>query len=112
MVYASVLELMDLRGVWHVSGTHERSNLCPGYPLSPPYPWFHCAWSRGNMSFFSNIYAPIDPQGKLLVWNNIHLVRSLFPYLPWIIAGDFNAILDLTEKRGGNARLEPSSTLL
>ena len=85
-------------GVWHVSRTHEKSNLCLGYPLSPPYPWFLCAWSRGNMFFFSNIYSPIDLQGKLLVWNNIHLVRSLFSYLPWIIAGDFNAILDLTEK--------------
>ncbi|XP_059066340.1 uncharacterized protein LOC131061549 [Cryptomeria japonica] len=75
MVYVSVLELRDLQGVWHVSGTHERSNLCPGFPLSPPYP-------------------------------------CLFPYLPWIVAGDFNAILDLTEKRGGNTRLDPSSFLL
>ena len=40
------------------------------------------------------------------------MVRGLFPYLPWIIAGDFNAILDLSEKRGGNARLEPSSIFL
>ena len=85
MVYASVLELMDLRGVWHVFGTHKKSNLCPRYLLSPPYPWFLYAWSRGNMSFF-------------LVWNNIRLVRILFPYLPWIIVGDFNVILDLTEK--------------
>ena len=52
----------------------------------------------GEYVFFTNIYAPIDLQGKLLVWNNIHLVHSLFPYLPWIIARDFNAILDLTEK--------------
>ena len=66
----------------------------------------------GEYVIFSNIYVPIDLQGKLLIWNNIHLVCSLFPYLPWIIVGDFNAILDLTEKRGGNARLEPSSTFL
>ena len=59
----------------------------------------------------SNVYALVEFQGKLLVWNNIHLVRSLFPYLPWIIAGDFNAITDLAEKRGGNARLEPSAML-
>ena len=52
----------------------------------------------GEYVLFSNIYAPIDLKGKLLVWNNIHLVRSLFPYLAWIVAGDFNAILDLTEK--------------
>ena len=66
----------------------------------------------GESILFSNVYASIDFQGKLLVWNNIHLVCSLFPYLPWIIARDFNAILDLTEKLGGNARLEPSSILL
>ena len=52
----------------------------------------------GEYVLFSNIYAPIDLQGKLLLWNNIHLVHSLFPYLPWIIVGDFNAIMDLTEK--------------
>ena len=52
----------------------------------------------GEYVLFSNIYAPIDLKGKLLVWNNIHLVHSLFPYLPWIIARDFNVILDLTKK--------------
>ena len=66
----------------------------------------------GESILFSHVYAPIKFQGKILVWNNIHLVHSLFPYLPWIIVGDFNAILDLTEKWGGNARLEPFSILL
>ena len=66
----------------------------------------------GESVLFSNVYAPIDFQGKLLVWNNIHLVRSLCPYLPWIIVGDFNAILYLSEKWGANARLEPSFALL
>ena len=98
MVYVSVLELMDLRGVWHVSGTHERSNLCPGYPLSPPYPWFHCAWSRGNMSFFLIYMLLLTSKVNFFYGINIHLVHSLFPYLPWIIVGDFNAIMDLTEK--------------
>ena len=66
----------------------------------------------GESFLFSNVYAPIEFQGKLLVWNNIHLVHSLFPYLQWIIAGDFNDILDLSKKWGGNARLEPSSIFL
>ena len=52
----------------------------------------------GESVLFSNVYAPIEFQGKLLTWNNIHFVHSLYPYLPWIIAGDFNAILDLSKK--------------
>ena len=66
----------------------------------------------GESVLFSNVYAPVEFQGKILTWNNIHFVRGLFPYLPWIIAGDFNPILDLSEKWGGIARLEPSSVLL
>ena len=34
------------------------------------------------------------------------------PFLPWIVARDFNAITNLEEKRGGIARLGPSSTML
>ena len=69
-------------------------------------------YESGESVLFSNVYAPVELQGKILTWNNIHFVHGLFPYLPWIIAGDFNAILDLSEKRGGVARLEPSSMLL
>ena len=52
----------------------------------------------GESVHFSNVYAPVEFQGKILTWNNIHFVHGLFPYLPWIIAGDFNAILNLSEK--------------
>ena len=52
----------------------------------------------GEYVLFSNVYAPIEFQGKHLVWNNIHFVLSLFPYFPWIIVGDFNPILDVMEK--------------
>ena len=34
------------------------------------------------------------------------------PFLPWIVAGDFNAITNLEEKRGGIAQLGPSSSML
>lgn len=38
-------------GVWHVSGTHERSNLCRGFPSNPPYPWCLYALSQENLCF-------------------------------------------------------------
>ena len=34
------------------------------------------------------------------------------PFLPWIVAGDFNDITNLEEKRGGISRLGPSSSML
>ena len=36
---------------------------------------------------------------------------SCAPYFPWILGGDFNSILSLQEKRGGWARLGPTSNL-
>lgn len=39
-------------------------------------------------------------------------MRSLDPYLPWILAGDLNAVTSLEEKWGGNVRLDSASTLL
>lgn len=66
----------------------------------------------GETILFSNVYALVELQGKHILWANIRLVRSLFPYHPWIIGGDFNAITELAEKRGGTARLEASALLL
>ena len=34
------------------------------------------------------------------------------PFLPWIVAGDFNVITNLEGKRGEIARLGPSSSML
>lgn len=39
-------------------------------------------------------------------------ISSLSIDLMWILAGDFNAISDLTEKRGGISRLEAFVLLL
>jgi exonuclease III len=66
----------------------------------------------GEVILFSNIYAPIDFQGKQFLWSHIRLVRSMMPFYPWIMAGDFNAICELDEKSGGIGRLEPSALLL
>lgn len=50
--------------------------------------------------------------GKSLMWSHITFVRSLDPFLPWIVAGDFNVVTSLEEKRGGISRLGPSSSML
>ena len=69
-------------------------------------------FETGERCLFSNMYAPSDLVGKSLMWSHIKFVRSLDPFLPWIVAGDFNAITNLEEKRGGIARLDPSSSML
>ncbi|XP_059068347.1 uncharacterized protein LOC131858890 [Cryptomeria japonica] len=66
----------------------------------------------GEVILFSNIYAPTDLQGKQVLWSHIRLIHSMLPFHPWIIAGDFNAICELAEKRGGIGRLVPSALLL
>lgn len=59
----------------------------------------------------TNIYAPIDIQGKIQLWAHLRFVRSCAPYLPWILGGDFNFVLSLDDKRGGLPRLGPSSDI-
>ena len=66
----------------------------------------------GEILLFTNVYAPIDFVGKTLLWSHIGYVRSLAPLFPWILAGDFNAVVSLMEKQGGNPRLDPSAGLL
>lgn len=66
----------------------------------------------GERCLLSNIYAPTDLAGKSSLWAHIQFIRALDPFLPWIMAGDFNAITYLDEKRGGLARLDPSAYLL
>ncbi|XP_057871389.2 uncharacterized protein LOC131077832 [Cryptomeria japonica] len=69
-------------------------------------------FQTGERCLFSNIYAPTDLPGKTHLWDHINFVRSLEPFLPWILAGDFNVVISMDEKRGGLARLDPSSLLL
>ena len=59
----------------------------------------------------TNIYAPIDISESLIFWDHIRYVHSCSPYLPWILAGDFNSILSPKEKRGGWPRLGPTSNI-
>lgn len=66
----------------------------------------------GEYIFLTNIYVPTDLHGKQKLWSHITFMCRLFPFHLWIMVGDFNAILDLCEKKDGVMRLEPSSILL
>ncbi|XP_057862719.1 uncharacterized protein LOC131071037 [Cryptomeria japonica] len=50
-------------------------------------------------------------KGKSSLWAHIQFIQALDPFVPWIMAGDFNAVTCLDEKRGGLARLDPSANL-
>lgn len=55
-----------------------------------------------NCSFILfNVYGPIKIEEKALVWSLILEFMRMFPKERIIAGGDFNAILDLSEKRGG-----------
>lgn len=59
----------------------------------------------------TNVYAPIDIHGKNQLWDHIRYVILCAPYLPRILAGDFNSVLSLEEKRGGFPRPGPVAAL-
>lgn len=66
-----------------------------------------CLWLwRGKISccFQGFIYSPIRLEGRKL---GIFFGRlKPFDEIPWLVLGDFNEILDLSEKVGGRNRIE------
>lgn len=68
-------------------------------------------YETGECILLSNVYTHVEFLGKQLLWSHLHFVRSLAPYHLWVMAGNFNAIVELSEKRGGIPRLDPSALL-
>lgn len=64
----------------------------------------------GEIILVTNLYVLIDIYGKNLHWSYIRYVQLFAPYLPWIIASDFNFMLSLVEN-GGVGRLGPCTDL-
>eukprot|EP00253_Pinus_taeda_P031484 PITA_31484 len=56
----------------------------------------------------SGVYGPHLPRGQNEFLRNIQEVRRIIPDNLWIVAGDFNLIRDLGEKKGGVRRQDQS----
>ena len=57
----------------------------------------------------TNAYRPQNSQDKDLFLKSLTYLGSLADRKRWIIGGDFNMILTLEEKRGGEKHLEPDN---
>ncbi|XP_019233788.1 PREDICTED: uncharacterized protein LOC109214330 [Nicotiana attenuata] len=57
-------------------------------------------WMGTNI-LVTSVYAKCDAGLREHLWNNLRDI-SLNYKLPWYITGDFNCIIDLSEKQGGN----------
>ena len=58
------------------------------------------------------VYAPTTLEEKRRQWKNITHIISHFPEAWILIGGDFNTILSLNEKMGGNRNLDKSTDLM
>ncbi|KAE8694600.1 hypothetical protein F3Y22_tig00110777pilonHSYRG00077 [Hibiscus syriacus] len=70
----------------------------------PQYMTTKVTWNYPSKQFFvSVVYGNLDKKKRSSLWNdlsNLHFTRGY----PWILTGDFNAILSSEEKRGGARR--------
>ncbi|CAN7119404.1 unnamed protein product, partial [Brassica rapa subsp. narinosa] len=64
---------------------------------------------KGSSSFISFIYGAPSVENRAAVWAEISRIGTNRD-LPWLLTGDFNEILDNTEKVGGPPRWEGSFT--
>ena len=56
---------------------------------------------------FTGFYGHPEKMQRHLSWDLLRRLRRQFT-LPWLIAGDFNEVLHLSEKKGGAARMDTS----
>ncbi|GLJ38540.1 hypothetical protein SUGI_0785320 [Cryptomeria japonica] len=74
------------------------------HPIASFDHWMTCiiVCKQSNISYpLFNIYDPIKMEEKLKVWNEVFNQDSQLDYGKVIVAGDFNALLDIDEKVGG-----------
>ncbi|CAN1147692.1 hypothetical protein LINPERHAP2_LOCUS16019 [Linum perenne] len=57
-------------------------------------------WEVGKVYFATFIYASPGFQGRRMLWNDLCQVAAAAPHA-WVLLGDFNAMVNSTEKWGG-----------
>lgn len=60
----------------------------------------------------TNVYGPQKLENKLKLLTSLEELRERHPDMPWILAGDFNMIKSLIEKKGGRRKLGRDSITL
>lgn len=61
----------------------------------------HGWWGVNNLRcFIVNIYSPCSMEGKGKLWDNLRMSKKGFGNEVWILAGDFNAVLKVNERKG------------
>lgn len=64
---------------------------------------FRVSNNSGLISSITAIYASPIPSVRKLLWSDLNELAS-FVQGPWLLGGDFNAILNASEKQGGSLR--------
>ncbi|KAH9326114.1 hypothetical protein KI387_006292, partial [Taxus chinensis] len=59
-----------------------------------------------------NVYSPLGLKDKKQQWQHLTAMTHSFPDLSVILGGDFNTIITLEEKQGGNLQLDVSSDIM
>ena len=58
-------------------------------------------WTDGKECYFTAVYACPRRYERKVLWEEIHALAQSIQE-PWMLAGDWNSILDSSEKKGGN----------
>lgn len=58
--------------------------------------------TSNNICFLVNVYSPCDFDGKKELWKDLLLCKRCFGGGVWCVAGDFNAIFAVEERRGAS----------
>ncbi|KAK3219251.1 hypothetical protein Dsin_013221 [Dipteronia sinensis] len=53
---------------------------------------------------FCNVYADTVESNRKTLWNDIVVILNSFP-IPWVVGGDFNAVLDPSERIGASVNM-------
>lgn len=59
-------------------------------------------WSSQDPCFIFNIYSPCSLSRKRALWADLKALRATNIGHPWCLAGDFNAVRSLCERRGSS----------